>query len=162
MAGAILPPELLGRIVACHIEDKLESLYDDEEEEEEESEPEQAVFVPVLSPTEARIWEHFRNQEALMRERKPRRGNGGAQDDAESDDREPGLAFSSGITCRGSGLRCRGAFHRFEPQRRRRLNGKQPRRRLVNTLGQQHGRPLGSTRENDNDQKSSDTTRTKK
>mmetsp|Transcript_107045 Transcript_107045/g.218361 ORF Transcript_107045/g.218361 Transcript_107045/m.218361 type:complete len:295 (+) Transcript_107045:365-1249(+) len=95
MAGAILPPELLGRIVACHIEDKLESLYDDEEEE---SEPEQAFFVPVLSPTEARIWEHLRNQEALLRERKPRRGYGEARDDDdESGDREPGLAFSSGI-----------------------------------------------------------------
>jgi len=40
-------------------------------------------------------------------------------------------------------------------------NGKQ-RRRLVTTRVRQRGRPLGGIRENDNDKKTSDTTRTKK
>ena len=66
MAGAILPPELLGRIVRCHIEEKLDSLYDDDDDEDDE--PENAVFTPVLSPIEIKIWEYLNNQEALLRE----------------------------------------------------------------------------------------------
>jgi hypothetical protein len=64
MAGAILPPELLGRIVRCHIEDKLDSLYEDDEDNADEN----SVFTPVLSPIEIKIWEYLQNQEALLRE----------------------------------------------------------------------------------------------
>eukprot|EP00533_Pseudo-nitzschia_delicatissima_P005798 CAMPEP_0116078902 /NCGR_PEP_ID=MMETSP0327-20121206/856_1 /TAXON_ID=44447 /ORGANISM="Pseudo-nitzschia delicatissima, Strain B596" /LENGTH=417 /DNA_ID=CAMNT_0003569491 /DNA_START=55 /DNA_END=1309 /DNA_ORIENTATION=- len=67
MAGAILPPELLGRIVSCHIEDKLDSLYDDDDDDDDEQET-PSVFTPVLSPIEMKIWEYFQNQEAMMRE----------------------------------------------------------------------------------------------
>jgi len=77
MAGAILPPELLGRILACHIEDKLDSLYEydglgleDNGEDLPESENNPTVFTPVISATESKIWEYIQNQQALMRERK--------------------------------------------------------------------------------------------
>jgi len=70
MAGAILPPELLGKLVISHIEDKLESLYDyDDEEENEGDETTNAVFTPVLSPIESKLWEYLKNEEALQRER---------------------------------------------------------------------------------------------
>eukprot|EP00536_Pseudo-nitzschia_multiseries_P001083 jgi/Psemu1/2458/gm1.2458_g len=71
MAGAILPPELLGKMVVCHIEDKLETLYDDDEEEEDDEEDnknESSTFTPVLSPIEQKLWEFLQNQEALKRE----------------------------------------------------------------------------------------------
>jgi len=76
MAGAILPPELLGKIVVSHIEDKLESLYEDEDEDEDDDDEDDdssssgaaAVFEPVLSPIEGKLWEYLKNQEALSRE----------------------------------------------------------------------------------------------
>ena len=64
MAGAILPPELLGRIVACHIEDKIETLYDDDDDEN----PEPSIFVPVLTPIEGKIWQYLQAQQAMLRE----------------------------------------------------------------------------------------------
>lgn len=67
MAGAILPPELLGKLVVSHVEDKLESLYDYDDDEEEDDIA-NAVFAPVLSPVEIKFWEYLKNQEALMRE----------------------------------------------------------------------------------------------
>ena len=69
MGGAILPPEILGKLVICHVEDKLESLYDyDDDEEDEDDETANAVFTPALSPVESKFWEYLKNQEALMRE----------------------------------------------------------------------------------------------
>jgi len=65
MAGAILPPELLGRIVACHIEDKIETLYEDEDDDEEET---PSIFVPVLTPIEGKIWQYLQAQQAMLRE----------------------------------------------------------------------------------------------
>jgi len=66
MAGAILPPELLGRIVACHIEDKIETLYEDDDDDEEEDTP--SIFVPVLTPIEGKIWQYLQAQQAMLRE----------------------------------------------------------------------------------------------
>ncbi|VEU34819.1 unnamed protein product [Pseudo-nitzschia multistriata] len=69
MAGAILPPELLGKIVVSHVEDKVDSMYDDDDDDEEEEEQDNAaVFVPVLSPIEGKLWEFLKNEEALSRE----------------------------------------------------------------------------------------------
>lgn len=66
MAGAILPPELLQKIVACHIEDKIETLYDDDDDEDDLA----SIFTPVLTPIEMKVWEFLQNQEAMMREQR--------------------------------------------------------------------------------------------
>merc|ERR1712137_1109808 len=59
--------ELLGRIVACHIEDKIETLYDDDDDDEnQEGIP--SIFVPVLTPTEGKIWQYLQAQQAMVRE----------------------------------------------------------------------------------------------
>jgi hypothetical protein len=71
MAGAILPPELLGTIVACHVEDKLDALYEDDEDKIEPNDTkkkDEATFTPVVSPIEGKIWEYLQNQQALLRE----------------------------------------------------------------------------------------------
>jgi len=71
MAGAILPPELLGTIVACHVEDKLDALYeddDDDDDEPDDTNKEDETFTPVVSPIEGKIWEYLQNQQALLRE----------------------------------------------------------------------------------------------
>ena len=68
MAGAILPPELLGRIVACHIEDKIETLYDDDDDDDDDENPEPSIFVPVLTPIEGKIWQYLQAQQAMLRE----------------------------------------------------------------------------------------------
>ena len=67
MAGTILPPELLGRIVACHIEEKIDAFYDDDDDDEEEI-TQAPIFTSVLNPIEGKIWQYIQSQQALMRE----------------------------------------------------------------------------------------------
>eukprot|EP00531_Pseudo-nitzschia_arenysensis_P007582 CAMPEP_0116132334 /NCGR_PEP_ID=MMETSP0329-20121206/9489_1 /TAXON_ID=697910 /ORGANISM="Pseudo-nitzschia arenysensis, Strain B593" /LENGTH=476 /DNA_ID=CAMNT_0003626835 /DNA_START=88 /DNA_END=1518 /DNA_ORIENTATION=+ len=68
MAGAILPPELLQKIVACHIEDKIETLYDDDDDDDDDQDDLASIFTPVLTPIEMKLWEFLQNQQAMMRE----------------------------------------------------------------------------------------------
>jgi hypothetical protein len=66
MAGAILPPELLGKIVAYHIEDKY---YDNDDEEESGRDQDSTTTTNMLSSTEQKVREFIQEQQALLEEK---------------------------------------------------------------------------------------------